>query len=158
MSEYRVEKERAEATLTLSNGCKVHGYLFVGAAVNYAEQERIKDLLNGETGFLPFERNDNGRSRTVLYHRDHVMVVRLPNVTEPQQDPGYEHATKRSVSMLLSDGTRLSGDVRVYFPRGRDRLSDYARTPEQFRYLETGAATYVVNTRHILELTETTEP
>jgi hypothetical protein len=158
MSEYRVEKERAEATLTLSNGSKVHGYLFVGAAVNYAEQERVKDLLNGETGFLPFERTENGRSRTVLYHRDHVMAVRLPDVREPRQDPGYENATKRSVSLLLTDGTRLSGDVRVYFPRGRDRLSDYVRTPETFRYLEVANATYVVNTRHILELTETTEP
>jgi hypothetical protein len=157
MSEYRVEKERAEATLTLSNGVSVRGYLFVGAGVTYAGRERIKDLLNGESGFLPFEITDEEPSRTVLYHRDHIVIVTLAGVDEPRQDPGYEMATKRSIAMQLTDGTRLSGDVRVYFPRGRDRLSDYARTPEPFRYLEGRGVTYVVNTRHILELTETTD-
>ena len=47
---------------------------------------------------------------------------------------------------------------RVYRPSGRDRLSDYARGPEIFRYVETADGTVIVNADHIVELRETTEP
>ena len=56
--------------------------------------------------------------------------------------------------MLLSNGSRLTGLVRVYCPRGHDRLSDYTRADETFRYLETADALLVVNFRHVLELSE----
>jgi hypothetical protein len=44
--------------------------------------------------------------------------------------------------------------VRVYCPQGRDRLSDYTRADETFRYLETGSALLLVNFRYVLELSE----
>ena len=46
--------------------------------------------------------------------------------------------------------------VRIYRPQGSDRLSDFARSPEQFLYLETPDATYLVNARHLIELVEET--
>jgi hypothetical protein len=66
-------------------------------------------------------------------------------------------APTRQIRVLLSTGGAVEGIVRVYRPSGRDRLSDYARAPEIFRYLETQAATVIVNTAHIVELRETTE-
>ena len=59
--------------------------------------------------------------------------------------------------MLLSNGEMVDGRVRVYRPTGRDRLSDYARLPEAFRYVETADATVIVNSAHIVELRETSE-
>ena len=59
--------------------------------------------------------------------------------------------------MLLSNGLRLRGSVRVYRPKGRDRLSDFARASESFRYLEAPDGTYLVNVRHLLELAEETD-
>ena len=58
--------------------------------------------------------------------------------------------------MLLSNGTRLRGAVRVYRPKGRDRLSDFAQSAETFRYLEAEGATYLFNVRHVVELAEET--
>jgi hypothetical protein len=58
--------------------------------------------------------------------------------------------------MLLSNGARLRGSVRIFRPQGRDRVSDFARAEETFRYLETANATYLVNFRHVLELVEET--
>ena len=66
-------------------------------------------------------------------------------------------ATERDVQMLLSNGHLVAGTVRVYRPSGRDRLSDYARLPEAFRYVETSDATVIVNCAHIVELRETCE-
>ena len=56
--------------------------------------------------------------------------------------------------MLLSTGHRVTGRVSVYLPEGHDRLSDYARSLEMFRYIETDAHTVIVNTAHLVELRE----
>jgi hypothetical protein len=47
------------------------------------------------------------------------------------------------------------GRVRIYRPEGRDRLSDYARVHEMFRYVETAEATLLLNSAHIVEFRET---
>jgi hypothetical protein len=158
MGELRVEKARGGATLALSNGTTVRGCLFLApASAVHDGPERIKDVLNGETGFFPFEidGNGNGNGGTALIHRDHVVYVTLHNDDEPRMDPGYEFAVTKNVSVLLTDGRRLNGRVRVYSPKGRDRLSDYARMLEVFRYLESSDATHIINSRHIVELRET---
>jgi hypothetical protein len=45
----------------------------------------------------------------------------------------------------------------VYRPAGRDRLSDYARSSDAFRYVESSEATYIVNSAHIVEFMEISE-
>ena len=158
-SEFRVEKSRAEATLTLSNGATVRGCFFVaGGSRTHDGRERVGDVLNGETGFVPFEvaGPHGSRSSTMLFNRDHIVMVQLAGGNEAHAEPGYDIATTRIVTMLLSNGARLHGTVRVYRPKGSDRLSDFTRTGEAFRYLEAKSATYLINVRHLLELSEET--
>lgn len=154
-SELRVLKERMAATVTLSNGRAVHGYIFVsGFSATHSGPERVKDVLNGEGGFFPFEVDEASASPTVLFNRDHVVMVDLASDDELRQMPGYEHATRRTVSMLLSSGQRLDGTVPVQRPQGHDRLSDLAREGEHFWYVEGPNRTLLVNTRHVLEMTD----
>jgi hypothetical protein len=152
-SEYRVEKQRADAELVLATGDAVRGCFFLWASSQAHEgPERVGDLLNAPDGFFPFELESG---ETALYNRSHIVMVRLPAaVLEATMDPGYEVATRRHVSMLLSNGMRLAGRVSVYRPWGRDRLSDYARSDETFRYLETSGGTIIVNSAHLVELRE----
>ena len=59
------------------------------------------------------------------------------------------------MSVLLSNGQRVDGVVRVYRPEGRDRLSDWTRQPEVFRYIETERCDIlIVNAAHIVAVTE----
>jgi len=154
-SELRVLKERMAATVTLSNGRLAHGRVFVsGFSATHSGPERVKDVLNGEPGFFPFEIDETAGARTVLFNRDHVVMVDLESDDELRQVPGYEHATRRTVSMLLATGERLDGLVRVQRPRGRDRLSDHAREGEQFCYLEGPNRTLIVNMHYVLEMTD----
>lgn len=159
MSEFRIEKRRAEAALTLATGTTVRGCFFLaGSSATHAGPERVADLLNAETGFFPFELTTD-RPHTVLYNRTQIVMVRLLDESvEVQLDPGYNVATERDVHMLLSNGGTIEGKVRVYRPSGRDRLSDYTRAPECFRYVETADGLVIVNALHIVELRETTEP
>ena len=156
MSEFRVEKRRAEAELTLSSGGHLRGWFFLsGSSATHAGPERVADLLNAESGFFPFEVPAGPSQDTVLINRPHLISARLLEATtEAQLDPGYVVATERHVDMLLSNGARLSGSVRVYRPQGRDRLSDYARSTDVFRYVENAQGTFVVNSAHIVELRE----
>jgi hypothetical protein len=158
VSDLRVEKRRAAAELTLSTGRRVRGSFFLaGSSATHTGPERIADLLNGETGFFPFAlEGRNGQAETALYNRAQIVCVKLLDSTgEATLDPGYDLATERRVAMLLSNGDAITGAVRVYRPAGRDRLSDYARSGDVFRYVESGHATFIVNMSHIVELTET---
>jgi hypothetical protein len=156
ISEFRIEKARTHGTLRLSTGASIHGSFFVAdSSAGHAGPERIKDILNADTGFFPFEVLDSdGAKQTILYNRDHVLFVELLDNHHPRLDPGYDVATRRTVAMLFSDGNELKGVVSVYRPHGHDRLSDFARSPDQFSYLETPSVTYLVNVRHVIEFIE----
>ncbi len=156
VSQFRIEKRRSEGRLTLSSGTLINGYFFIaGGSARHDGPERVWDLLNSEPGLFPFEITDAEGTRTVLFNRDHVVTVALAD-NEASRDPGYAVATRRAVSVLLSTGERLEGAVRVYRPEGRDRLSDWARQADVFRYLETADATLIVNSGHIVEISEVT--
>jgi hypothetical protein len=157
MSQFRVEKRRAEAEVTLATGASVRGSFFLaGSSAGHAGPERIADLLNAEAGFFPFEPAGARASETVMINRAHVVSVRLlERPSEPQLDSGYVLATERRVAILLSTGVRIIGAVRVYRPHGHDRLSDYARSTDAFCYVENRDGTFVVNSAHIVELRET---
>ena len=159
MSEFRIEKRRAEAALTLTTGSTVRGVFFLsGSSASHTGPERVADLLNAETGFFPFELTSGTEPYTVLYNRAQLLMVSLLEETiEAQLDPGYSVATERAVRMMLSNGDAVEGRVRVYRPSGRDRLSDYARAGEIFRYVETAGGTVIVNADHIVEIREKSE-
>jgi hypothetical protein len=155
-SQFRVEKTKTDAVILLSDGESVRGYFFVAhASPRSSGPELVGELLNAEAGFFPFElHDDKSGAQTVLYNRHHVVTVALADA-EARRDPGYEVARQRFVSVLLSNGARISGSVRVYRPEGRDRLSDWARQAEVFRYIETDTVTMLVNVAHIIEVKET---
>lgn len=157
LSEYRFEKRRVHATVTLSSGQTTRGCVFTAAeSTRHGGPELVGDLLNADTGFFPFEIQEEDGSRTVLYNRAHVVRVGLTE-NEAERDPGYDVATRRFVSILLTTGERVVGSVRVYRPLGRDRLSDWTRQPETFRYLETGDVILLVNAAHIVDISEVPE-
>jgi hypothetical protein len=157
-SEFRVEKERVDALITLSNGDTAPGHFFVAkASAHTAGPERVGELLNAEPGFFPFETLDGPKTRTVLYNRRQVIMVALAD-NEASRDPGYDVATERRVSVLLSNGQRVAGSIRVYRPEGRDRLSDWARHTDTFRYIEMGETTLLVNIAHVIEVSEVPKP
>jgi hypothetical protein len=156
-SKFRVPKDRAEAVLTLSSGESMRGCVFLaGGSALHTGPERVGELLNAESGFFPFEVQAPASVRTILVNRRHVVMVALAE-NEASRDPGYDVARRQPASVLMSSGQRVVGAVRVHKPQGRDRLSDWSRQPEDFRYVETADATYIVNMVHVIEVSEVPE-
>jgi len=154
LSEFRVEKIRSHATLALAGGDTVLGCFFVSeSGARLPGPERVSELLNAESGFFPFEVHDGGAPRTVLFNRAQVLTVTLAD-NEAQRDPGYDVASPRAVALRLANGRRVVGTVRVHQPRGRDRLSDWTRDSDQFRYVECDETTLIVNIAHVIEVSE----
>lgn len=155
MSDLRVEKRRETAELTLVTGATMSGVFFLaGSSPLHTGPERIGDILNFEPGFFPFESG----GETSLINRAHVLKVVLPTLMiEAQLDSGYDVATRRHVKLLLTTGETITGHIVVYCPAGRDRLSDYAQIDERFRYVELADRTVLVNSAHIVALTEVTQ-
>ena len=150
-SAFRVEKQRTDAVMILTSGSCVAGHFFLAQASPTIDgRERVAEMLNAETGFFPFE---DEAGDTVLYNRDHVVTVELFD-DEAARDPGYAVATAQAVSVRLSNGQQLRGSIRVHRPKGRDRLSDWARHGLRFRYLETTHSTFIVNLDHIIDIRE----
>ena len=154
-SDFRVEKSRVAATLTLSNGTSVRGCFFISEnSRTHTGPEGVKDVLNSETGFFPFDTGHADGMATILYNRDHVVMVELQDKDEPRRNPGYDVASVKNVTMLMSNGARLHGAVHVFRPQGSDRLSDFARGKDAFQYLEAARTTYIINVHHVVELAE----
>jgi hypothetical protein len=157
-SEFRVEKHQAAADVTLSSGETPCGCFFVsGGSPRHNGPERVGDLLNAEPGFFPFQVRDREGARTVLYNRTHVILVALAE-NEATRDPGYSLATRRQVTVVLSNGRTLAGAVRIDQPEGHNRLSDWVRHGDAFRYLETEEMTLLINLAHVVSIVERTEP
>lgn len=152
MSEFRIEKRREAAEVTLVTGATVTGVFFLaGSSQLHAGPERVADVLNVKPGFFPFECN----GETSLINRAHVLKVALPpQIIEAQLDAGYDVAPRRSVKVLLTTGEMITGHVVVFRPPGHDRLSDYAHSDERFRYVELADRTLLINSAHIVALTE----
>src|SRR5262245_60932902 len=153
-SELRIQKHRSEAGIRLTTGETVHGNFFTstGSAL-HAGPERIGDLMNGDSGFFPFERRDEDGLQTVLYNRAHVVAVTVSR-EDPRQQAGYGVGQRRAVAMVLSTGQRPTGSIRVYQPEGHNRLSDWSNGRDQFQYVETETFAVLVNRAHVVEITE----
>jgi hypothetical protein len=157
-SEFRFEKRRAAAVVTMVGGEVARGSFFIAADTTRRHGgERIADLLNSESGFFPFEVEGTNEPRTVLYNRSHLISAEIFD-DEAGLDPDYSVASRRPVSILLSNGRRIDAFVRVARPVGRDRLSDWTRQPEVFRYVEFAGSTLIVNASHIVAFTEVPGP
>jgi hypothetical protein len=152
MSEYRVEKRREAAELTLVTGAVLAGVFFLaGSSSLHTGPERVGDVMNLEPGFFPFETG----SATMLINRAHVLKVALPpQMIEAELDAGYDLARRRTVRILLTTGETVTGNVVVFRPPGHDRLSDYAHIEEPFRYVELEDRTLLINSAHIVSFTE----
>lgn len=157
-SPFRLDKRRIEGTLTLTTGRTVRGRFFLAASGELGDgPERVDDLLNHLAGFFPFERVDGEHIRVSLFNAAQVSLITLFG-REARDVPGYDVATPRRVALILSDGTRVSGTIRLYLPDGRSRVSDWSHGSATFRYLETDHGTLLVNLHHVVEIIELEHP
>ena len=153
MSEFRVEKRREAADVTLVTGATLSGVFFLaGSSQLHTGPERVGDVMNFEPGFFPFEcrrRNLADQSR-----------ARAEGGAAAADDRGAARCRLRRRDAASRQGPaddrreRSPATWSSSVPPGHDRLSDYAQIDERFRYVELADRTLLINSAHIVALTE----
>jgi hypothetical protein len=158
MSQYRIEKQHnVTASITLATGAEVRGRFFLAdTATAHSGRERVYDLLNDPDRFFPFdvEGRDGKPSHVSLIARAHVLFATLdePSTELPSDDLSIGMAARKFVSLLLSNGVRLRGELLVVMPEGKDRVSDFANCEGRFQYFANRDQMAIVNFDHVVEI------
>jgi hypothetical protein len=127
MSDYRIEKARRRVEVTLANGRRLEGDVFIQPFARFRTgPEEPLDLLNGDEPFLPLVLTNED---VLLVQKSHIAVV----ATEvPSDDDSVERGVVgMRVELEMSDGTTLNGSIFPEVRMGRPRLVDILNDTKQ---------------------------
>ena len=148
MSEYRIEKVRRRVSVTLSGGSMLHGEIFLQPTARYrAGAQEPSELFNENEAFLPLA---TAGDDLVLLAKRHVSRVQYDADTADTDSRG---GTDASVEIVFTDGTRLSGLLRLEARSDRSRLLDYLNAdPQRFLMLRSSNRIWLVNREQIAQV------
>ena len=144
--DYRIEKVRLPVEVTLANGHRLDGDVFVQAFARFrAGPEEPHDLLNDDDPFLPLVRGEGG---LFLVQKSQIAVVSSPlPATDDAADTGV---VGMKVEFTLLDGSAHSGSIFPELRVDRPRLVDFLNdTPLRFLALFAADRQHLVNRAHI---------
>jgi hypothetical protein len=146
MSDYRIAKLRCPVELTLANGHRLDGDVFVQSVSRFGTgPEEPLDLLNDHE---PFLRVVAASGDVWLVQKAQVAVVGVP-LPDAADDVDAGLLGMR-VEFTLADGSSHVGSVFPELPADRPRLIDFLNdTPLQFLALFTADQLRLVNRVHI---------
>jgi hypothetical protein len=146
MSDYRIEKVRRAVEVTLTNGQRLDGDVFVRTSTRFGggPAEPI-DLLNDDEPFLPLVLTTGA---AYLVHKAHIAVV---GTRLPEGDDAVDRAVVgMKVEITLADGSSHLGSIFPELRADRQRLIDALNALSlPFVALFTAEQLRLVNRRHI---------
>ena len=148
MSEYRIEKVRRRVSVTLSGGSMLHGEIFLQPTARYrAGAQEPSELFNENEAFVPLA---TGGEDLVLLAKRNVSRVQYD---AEAADTDVRGGTDASVEVVFTDGTRLSGLLRLEARSDRSRLLDYLNADHQrFLTLRSSNRIWLVNREQIAQV------
>ncbi len=149
MSEFQVEKQKAEVTIYLVDGQERQGVLFLSpfSSVRSGPQTLVEFLHEPET-FVPFVHSDN---TFMLLNKKQISHLRY----QPGEDEPDSIGEPIEVDITFINGKSLSGTTVLETPEGKGRLVDYMNSSPGYFSLDCGeGGHYLVNPRVIVEITD----
>jgi hypothetical protein len=146
MSDYRIEKVRRTVEVTLTNGHRLDGDVFVQTSTRFrAGPEEPLDLLNDDEPFLPLVLTTGA---AYLVHKAQIAVV---GTLLPEGDDAVDRALLgMKVEVALIDGSTHVGSIFPELRADRQRLIDALNDLSlPFVALFTADQLRLVNRRHI---------
>jgi hypothetical protein len=146
MSDYRIEKVRRRVEVTLANGRRLEGDVFVQAYNRFrGGHEEPVDLLNDDSLFLPLV-VESGEAYVVQKAQIATVVTPLPE----GDDAAERGVVGMRVEITLLDGSAHVGSIFPEVPADRTRLIDVLNDGVQSFYsLFTVDQLRLVNRHHI---------
>lgn len=146
MSEYRIDKVRHRVAITLVNGHRIDGDIFLQSSTRFRPgPEGPLDALNGDERFLAVALPSG---EAVLVQKAHVALVAVDLPREDDAvDPGV---VGMHVELTLTDGSAWTGSIFPAVRLDRPRLVDFLNdTPLHFVALFAPDQLLAVGLRHL---------
>jgi hypothetical protein len=146
MSDYRIEKVKRRVEVTLANGRRLDGDVFVQAFARHRTgHEEPLDLLNDAEPFLPLVLPSG---EVYLVHKAQIAVV---GTALPDGDDAIERGVVgMHVEITLIDGSSHTGSIFPEARADRTRLIDVLNDCQQrFHQLFTAGQLRLVNRHHV---------
>jgi hypothetical protein len=150
--QFRVIKRPVPVRVRLASGRQLAAIIQCAEHTEHGgARERVKDVLNGEEALVPLW-NETTESNTLVNKR-FIELVELeePDAMDPQTLALCE---RRHVSILLSSGTGIRGNLLISTRPGQHRTLDFLNRGERFFYLETELGMQVVHLEHVITATD----
>lgn len=148
MSDFRVPKRRVAMVATLAGGLRRDVTVFLAeAAHGHAGGERLSELLNGPSDFLPAL--EAGTRAMTFLNRDAVMIAEASAEAERTGADELTIPTEHAVELTLTDGRALRGHVSFVLPPDRSRLADFLNDGKLFLPIHTESRVLLVHKRHV---------
>lgn len=146
MSDYRIEKVRHRVELTLANGQRLDGDIFLQAFARFrAGPEEPLDVMNDADAFLPLVLA-NGELLVVQKSQIAVVATDIP----PADESNETGVLGMRVEITLVNGESRSGTVFPEVRADRPRLVDFLNdTPLHFLPLFAAEQLLLVSRAHI---------
>lgn len=125
--DYRIEKTRRRVDVTLANGQRLEGDVFIQPFARFRTgPEEPLDLLNADDPFLPLSLTN---SDLLLVQKSQIAVV---GTALPSIDDSVERGVVgMHVELVLIDGSALIGSIFPEVRMGRPRLVDILNDSKQ---------------------------
>jgi len=150
VDDLRVPKRRVPVEVVLPGGTARRVSVFLAeAAQGHEGPERLSDLLNGTSSFLPVV---DGSGGVAFLHRVSIAIARVAPEVEPDAGGGFTIPTEHEVEVTLTDGARLSGLVSYVLPQESARLVDFLNGCEPFFRLLEREAVALVGRAHVAQV------
>lgn len=149
MSEYQVEKIRAEVTIHLVDGQERSGVLFLSPfSPTRSGPQTLVELLHEPEPFVPFLRSDKAFK---LLNKKQISHVRYT----PGTDDDLPIGATIDVEITFINSKTLTGRTVLQTPEGKGRLLDYMNSRPGYFSLDCGDnGHYLVNPRVIVEIAD----
>ena len=148
MSDLKVPKRRVAIAATLVGGLRRDVTVFLAeAAPGHEGGERLSDLLNGPSDFIPALEAEAG-AMTFLNRAALVMAEAGADAERTGADE-VTIPTEHGVEVTLADGRALRGHVSYVRPPDRARLADFLNEGTLFLALHGDAGVRLVHKRHV---------
>jgi hypothetical protein len=144
----KIDKFRRQATLRIDTGGTLDVNFFLAHATEGHEgNERILDVLNNESNFIPLE--DILTTEILLIGKSKIMDVEL---SERDLSSTTLEASEMPVHIELVNGDIMEGSFFIEMPPDRSRLSDYLNFTPQFIYLCQEPNDLILNKAYVLSV------
>ncbi len=147
-SDLSVPRATVRAHLELADGERHHGVIFlIPSAPRHTGGETPLEMLNRTEEVFPF-RTDDGQ--ILLVAKAQTLCLTVAAIDEVE-DPDRTHTARaEQVEVALTNGTRLTGAVRIEMPETRARLLDFLNAaPNPFFAVRGEGETHYVNRNQV---------